>query len=147
MKKIIFLCHGNICRSPAAEFVAKEYLKKIGRQDEFEIDSLALSLEEIGNDIYPPMKQELYKRGIKFTHKSARRITKNEYENADYIFYMDYLNKTYLLRLFGNIRKNVLPIYFYTKNITEIEDPWYSDRYSLVVDQIYECIKDIFINI
>ena len=147
MKKIIFICHGSICRSPAAEFIAKDYLIKNNLADKFEITSLATSLEEIGNDIYPPMRYELSKRGIKLERHCARRITQRDYDEADYLFYMDDLNLRYLERLIDNHSNKLFPINIYSKRIPEIEDPWYSDRYSLVCDQITECIKDIFSNV
>ena len=147
MKKILFVCHGNICRSPAAEYIAKKYLKDIGRDSEFLIRSCAVSLEEIGNDIYPPMKRELYSKGIPFESRQAWRITQKDYDESDYIFYMDESNLRYLERLLTPPYDKLIPINKYTKKIPYIEDPWYTDRYSLVVSQISECIKDIFQNI
>ncbi len=147
MKRIIFVCHGSICRSPAAEFIAKDYVEKCGKSSLFSISSLAVSNEEIGNDVYPPMKRELLNRGIKLERHAARKITQNDYENADYIFYMDSSNKRYLEYLLDDHKHIIKPITEYTKRIPFIEDPWYSDRYSMVCDQITECIKDIFENI
>lgn len=147
MKKIIFVCHGSICRSPAAEYIAKQYAEKHCISHLFSISSLAVSNEEIGNDVYPPMKRELLKRGINVTRHCARRITQRDYDEADYIFYMDSSNARYLSYMFNDSKNIIKPIFFYTKRISEIEDPWYSDRYSLVVDQISQCIEDIFNNI
>lgn len=147
MKKIIFVCHGSICRSPAAEFIAKDYLRKSKTLENYDISSLAVSFEEIGNDIYPPMKRELLSRGIKLERHSARRITQQDYDSCDYIFYMDKSNEYYLNRILNNYQNKIFPIFHFSKGIYEIEDPWYSDRYSLVVDQISECIEDIFANI
>ena len=140
MKKIIFVCHGNICRSPAAEYIMKSLTK------DFEICSRATSFEEIGNDIYPPMKKELFQNSIPFNKHYATRITREDFENADYIFYMDGENEYALNRMFGQSNK-IMPIYKFTPNISEIEDPWYSDRFDLVVRQITTCIKDIIKNI
>ena len=147
MKRIIFICHGNICRSPAAEFIAKDYLKRIGKEKDYDIISLATSLEEIGNDIYPPMKDELIRRNIPFSHRQARRITQNDYDNADYIFYMDSNNLNYLNRLINDYKHIIHPINKWTPSISYIEDPWYTDRYEKVCTQIEECILDIFKNI
>ncbi len=147
MKKILFVCHGNICRSPAAEFIAKKYLNEIGRDSEFSVSSCAVSLEEIGNDIYPPMKRELRMQGIPFESRQALRITQRDYDESDYIFYMDENNLNYLKRLLNPPYDKLIPINKYTEKIPYIEDPWYTDRYSLVVSQITECIKDIFNNI
>lgn len=147
MKKIIFVCHGSICRSPAAEMIAKHYLKQIGRDNEFLVTSLAVSFEEYGNDIYPPMKRELFSRGIPMDRHSANRISQKDYDEADYVFYMDDSNLRYLKSMLNHPYNKLFPINVYSKNIPYIEDPWYSDRYALVVDEITECIKDIFNNI
>ena len=147
MKKILFVCHGNICRSPAAEFICKKYLKEIGRDSEFSVSSYAVSLEEIGNDIYPPMKRELTSKGIPFERHYATRITQKDYDEADYVFYMDESNLRYLEYLLKSPYNKLFPINFYTKKIPYIEDPWYTDRYSLVVEEISKCLVDIFNNI
>ena len=144
MKTIIFVCHGSICRSPAAAFIAKQYLKELGREDEFNILIRATSSEEIGNDVYPPMKRELFRRGIKMYPHAAQRIRQVDYDNADYIFYMDYENQYSLLRQIDDYKSILYPINKWTSSITEIEDPWYTGRYELVCDEITECIKDIF---
>ena len=140
MKKIIFVCHGNICRSPAAEYIMKSLTK------DYIVTSRATSYEEIGNDIYPPMKRELYKNSIPFDIHHAKRIDYNDYESSDYIFYMDDENYYSLKRMFNNT-DNILPIYQFTSSINEIEDPWYTGRFDLVFKQIETCIKDIIKNI
>ncbi len=89
MKTVIFLCHGNICRSAAAEFVFKKLVKEEGRESEFHIYSRGVSNEEYGNDTYPPMKRALDRAGIPYERHFAQRITAEEYAEADYIFYMD----------------------------------------------------------
>lgn len=141
MEKIIFICHGSICRSPAAEFIMKSLT------DKYEICSRAVSMEEIGNDIYPPMKRELTRRGIKLDRHYASRITRKDIEEAKYIFYMDSSNRYYLERLFGTLPDKILAINNFTPQIGEIEDPWYTDNYVKVVDQITQCVKDIIKNI
>lgn len=133
---IIFVCHGSICRSPAAEFILK-YLS-----DNYDVISRAVSYEESGNDIYPPMKAALNRAGISFSSHRATRITKDDYDWADYVFYMDEENLYYLHRFFMNGEK-IKPINLYTPSINEIEDPWYTGRYDLVVSQITQCVKDI----
>lgn len=136
MKRIIFVCHGNICRSVAAEYIMKNL------SHDFIIESRATSFEEIGNDIYPPMKRELLRNNIPFERHHATRIDQNDFNNADYIFYMDNENKYSLLRMFGESNK-IMPIYQFTEGIYEIEDPWYTDRFDVVVKQITQCVKDI----
>ncbi len=140
MKKIIFVCHGNICRSVAAEYIAKSMSK------EYIFISKATSFEEIGNDIYPPMKEELRKNNIPFSRHYASRIEIDDILSADYVFYMDNENKYSLLRRFPTA-DNIYPIYLYSKSIDEIEDPWYTGRFDLVVEQLKQCIKDILDNI
>lgn len=140
MKKIVFVCHGNICRSVAAEYIMKSLT------DKYEVISRATSYEEIGNDIYPPMKRELLKNNISFNRHYAKRIDYDDYQSSDYIFYMDDENKYTLDRMFPNSNK-IFPIYQYTDDIYEIEDPWYTGRFDIVVNQITRCIKDILKNI
>ena len=101
MKKILFVCHGNICRSPMAEFILKDMVKKAGREKEFEIASVAVSREEEGNPVYPPARRELNKRGIPCDGHAARRITDWDLAHFDHIYYMDSRNWQYLTRLFG----------------------------------------------
>ena len=147
MKTIIFVCHGSICRSPAAAFIAKKYLKEIGRESEFNILIRATSSEEIGNDVYPPMKRELIKRGILLYPHAAQRISQKDYDNADYIFCMDDENYYSLARQIRDYKSIIYRINRWTKGIHEIEDPWYTNRYEKVCNQITDCIHDIFANI
>ena len=99
MIKILFICHGNICRSPMAEFVMKDLVKKAGREAEFFIASAAVSREEIGNPVYPPARRELSKHGIRCDGHAAHQITRSELDGYDYIYYMDASNARYLRRL------------------------------------------------
>ena len=147
MKTVIFVCHGSICRSPAAAFIAKQYLKEQGRDDDFNILIRATSSEEIGNDIYPPMRRELIRRGVPLYPHAAQRISQRDYENADYIFCMDDENYYSLLRQLDNHKSIIYRINKFTKDVYEIEDPWYTGRYELVCDLITKCIHDIFSNI
>ena len=120
MKTIIFVCHGSICRSPAAAFIAKQYLKEQGRDKEFNILIRATSSEEIGNDVYPPMKRELYRRGVPMYPHAAQRIRQIDYENADYIFCMDDENYYSLLRQLDNHKGIISRINKFTPSIYEI---------------------------
>ena len=147
MKTIIFVCHGSICRSPAAAFIARQYLKEIGRDNEFNVLIRATSSEEIGNDVYPPMRRELIRRGIPLYPHAAQRIRQIDYDKADYIFYMDYENQYSLMRQLDDYKHILFPINKWTNSINEIEDPWYTGHYELVVTQISKCIHDIFENI
>ena len=147
MKTIIFVCHGSICRSPAAAFIARKYLKEIGRESEFNILIRATSSEEIGNDVYPPMRRELIRRGVPLYPHAATRIRQSDYDHADYIFCMDDENHYSLLRQVDDYKSIIYRINKFTKGIYEIEDSWYTGRYEKVCDQITTCIKDIFANI
>ena len=147
MKTIIFVCHGNICRSPAAEYIFKDEIKRRGREDEFNVYSLALSNEETGNDIYPPMKRELTRVGIPFSFHAARRIDASDYQKADLIFYMDDSNRRIISYLLDDKDNKIKPIYLYSKGIYEIEDPWYTGYFTKVVQQIKTCVNDILDNI
>ena len=140
MSKIIFVCHGSICRSPAAEMIFQMLNK------EHEVISRALTFEEIGNDIYPPIKRELMRRDVPFTRHEATYMTMSDFEWCDYVFYMDVENRFMLVRRFGESDK-IQPIFRYTPSVTEIEDPWYTGNYKKVVDQITTCVKDIIKNI
>lgn len=147
MKTIIFVCHGNICRSVAAEYIAKDYIKKNNLENEYKVFSRATSLEEIGNDIYPPMKRELSRQGIKYAPHFAERITQRDYDLADYVFYMDENNRRNLGYLIKDYKNIVMPITKYTDSISFIEDPWYSDHFEKVVNEIRKCIEDIFMSL
>ena len=146
LMNIIFVCHGNICRSPLGEILLNNLLTDEEKK-RIHVFSRATSLEEIGNDVYPPMKRELYRRGITLYPHAAQRIRQADYEAADYIFCMDDENYYSLLRQLDNHKNIIYRINRYTPNINEIEDPWYTGRYEKVCDEITDCIHDIFKNI
>ena len=135
---IIFVCHGNICRSPIAEIL----LKELAANDDVKIYSRATSLEEIGNDIYPPMKRVLCAYSHEYKRHYATRITKEELNEADYVFYMDRNNLYYLERLLGPSKKYHLISEF--DDNKEVEDPWYTDRFDYVYHQIKKYVESIY---
>ena len=138
---IIFICHGNICRSPVGEILLKNKLRENGIEG-IEVTSRATSLEEIGNDIYPPMKRVLNSHGDKYERHYATRITQQEFNNADYIFYMDNNNLYYLIRMFGhNPKFHLISEY---EDGTEIEYPWYTDRFEYVYQRIKKSVEAIY---
>ena len=143
MKKVIFVCHGNICRSPAAEFIFLKVARELGRGNEFEVSSKATSYEEIGNDIYPPMKRALISHQIPFKTHRASRFTLNDYLSSDYIFYMDENNIRNLYRICDDPDNKYYPVFKWTQGIYHIEDPWYTDNYDKVIKELTECIIDI----
>ena len=120
MIKVLFVCHGNICRSPMAEFVMKDLVKKAGREGEFLIASAAVSREELGNPVYPPARRELQKHGISCDGHAAHQITQREYEQYDRVYYMDRSNAQYLRRLLKDTDK------CYPLISRDVADPWYT---------------------
>ena len=133
MKKILFVCHGNICRSPMAEFVMKDLVAKVGRSGEFRIASAAVSREEIGNPVYPPARRELQKHGIACDGHGAHQITRQELENYDHILYMDASNGRYLRRLFGEDAAKCRPLLD-----RDVADPWYTGDFNQTWQDICE---------
>ena len=102
MKKVLFVCHGNICRSPMAEFVMKDLVEKAGLSAQFEIVSAATSTEEIGNPVYPPARHKLAEHGISCAGKTARQMTRRDYETHDYLIAMDHNNLRNMERFVGS---------------------------------------------
>ena len=147
MKTVIFVCHGNICRSVAAEYIMKNQLIKYHLEDKFFVISRATSTEEIGNDIYPPMKRALYNDEIPFYQHRAKQITKDDYEKADYIYYMDEYNKRNLSYMLDDYKHIIHPITMYNKELSIIDDPWYTGQFDEVVHQLKDCIENIIANI
>lgn len=136
--KIIFICHGNICRSPMAEYIFKFLLEKNNIND-VEVISRATSLEEIGNDIYPPAKQILKQKGILLKKHYAKRISLEEFLSADYIYVMDSNNLFNLKRLFGN---NIDYTKVFMLNSKDVLDPWYTDNFEQAYNEIHSgCVK------
>ena len=127
MKKILFVCLGNICRSPMAEFVMKDIVRKAGLEHEFEIASAATSTYEIGNPVYPPARQKLAEHGIDCKGKTARQITKRDYDYYDYIIAMDNSNISNLRKMFSNAPDGKFSMLMsYTSCHSEVADPWYT---------------------
>ena len=133
MIKILFCCHGNICRSPMAEFVMKDLVKKAGREKEFVIASAAVSREEIGNPVYPPARRELAKHGIACAGHAAHQITRRELEDFDGIYYMDRSNASYLRRLFGADAEKCRPLLS-----RDVADSWYTGDFEATWKDILE---------
>ena len=124
MKKILFVCHGNICRSPMAEFVMKDLVEKSGVADKFHIESAATSTEEIGNPVYPPAKRKLAEHGITCKGHSARQMTQTDYNHYDILVGMDQWNIRNMTRICGGSdpEGKIRPL-LYDKDVA---DPWYT---------------------
>ena len=127
MIKILFLCHGNICRSPMAEFVMKDLVKKAGLEHEFSIASAATSTEEIGNPVYPPARRKLSEHGISCAGKTARQLRKADYEHYDYLVGMDSANFRNMQRICGGDPEGKISLLLdYTDHPGSVADPWYT---------------------
>lgn len=135
MIKILFICHGNICRSPMAEFIMKDLVKKQGLDNEFEITSAATSTEEIGNDIYPPAKACLSCHGVPYTRHASTRIKESDLSYYDYIIAMEDYNIQNLKRVVGDSNKYSL-LLDYTDIPGNISDPWYSGDFEKAYNEI-----------
>ena len=133
MIKILFVCHGNICRSPMGEFVLKDMVQKAGLAGKFEIASAAVSREEIGNPVYPPARRELAKHGIRCDGHAAHQITRRELEYYDRIYYMDASNARWLRRLFGTDAEKCQPLLDH-----DVADPWYTGDFTATWNDIVE---------
>ena len=127
MIRILFVCLGNICRSPMAEFVMKDLVAKHGLAQEFEIASGATCSDELGNPVYPPVRKLLAERGISCAGKTARKITPEDYARYDYIVGMDRNNMLNMLRIFGGDPEKKLSLLMdHTGDFRDVADPWYT---------------------
>ena len=139
----MFVCHGNICRSPMAEFIFKDLAEKQGIADRFVVSSSATSTEEIwngvGNPVYPPAKAELAKHGLSCNGKRAVQLKKSDYDKYDIFIGMDSANIRNMLRIFGGDPDGkVRRMMDYTDRGGDVADPWYSDRFDVAYQDILE---------
>lgn len=156
--KILFVCHGNICRSPMAEFIMKDLLQKSHMESLFHIESAATSTEEIGNSVYPPAARILQRHGIFPRGKTARQISRFDFDSSDYIVLMDKNNLSNLRRLFGDAYKwdeagrphherrlkKVSFLMDYTDTPHDVADPWYSGDFTATWDDIFRGCSGMF---
>ncbi len=146
MIKILFVCHGNICRSPMAEFILKDMVKKQGISDQFEIASAATSTEEIwngiGNPVYPPAREELAKHGIRCDGKRAVQLKKSDYDYYDYLIGMDTMNIRNMERMtghkYGENPDKITLLLEYAGRKDSISDPWYTSRFDITYQDVIE---------
>ena len=139
MKKLLFVCHGNICRSPMAEFVMKALVQEQGLSYCYEIASAATSTEEIGNPVYPPARRMLAAHGISCAAKTARQMTKQDYAYYDLLIGMDHANLRNMRRICGGDPDGKLHLLLdYTSRPGEVADPWYTDDFQATWEDVTE---------
>ncbi|MBR2675752.1 MAG: low molecular weight phosphotyrosine protein phosphatase [Solobacterium sp.] len=139
--KILFICHGNICRSAMCEFVMKKIVEDAGESNQFYIESAATSTEEIGNPVYPPARRKLAEHGISCAGKTARQMTRSDYPKFDYLIGMDQENLRNMLRLYDNDPEGKISLLMdYTDRPGSVADPWYTgDFESTWIDALEGC--------
>uniref|UniRef100_UPI0040561B87 low molecular weight protein-tyrosine-phosphatase n=1 Tax=Agathobacter sp. TaxID=2021311 RepID=UPI0040561B87 len=139
MIKVLFICHGNICRSPMAEFVLKDLTTKYNLDSVFHIESAATSYEEIGNPVYPPARRELARHGISCEGKRARKLVKRDFEDFDYLIAMEEYNLRNIRREFASeLAGRVTLLLDYTSMPRDIDDPWYTGNFETTYCEIKE---------
>lgn len=143
MIKVLFICHGNICRSPMAEFIFKDMVAKKGLADHFYIESCATSTEEIwngvGNPVYPPAKRELAKHGISCDGKRARQVTKADYDKFDYLICMDSNNMRNIKWIIPSDPQNkISKLMSFAGSNNDVADPWYTGDFEITYKDILE---------
>lgn len=145
MKKILFVCHGNICRSPMAEFIFKDLIASRGLKERFYVESAAVSTEEIGNSIYPPAKRCLNAHGIPFdTSKTARQITRADYDRYDLIICMDRMNLRWLKYIIPNDPDNKVRLMMsYAGQDRDVAEPWYTGDFETTYRDLVEATQKL----
>ena len=139
MKKILFVCLGNICRSPMAEFVFRDLVKKADRESEFYIASSATSSEEVGSPVHIGTRRILNSLGIDCSFKRAVQLVKNDYDKYDYIIGMEGRNCKTMLKIFGSDKDNkIYRLCDFTSNPRDIADPWYTGNFELTYQDILD---------
>ena len=148
MYKILFVCHGNICRSPMAEFVMKKMVKDAGREAQFEIASAATSTEEIGNPVYPPARRILAEHGISCAGKTARQMTRQDYDYFDQIIAMDRNNLRNLKRMFGEDTQHKISLLMdYSHRPGNVADPWYTGDFEATWHDVWNGCEGLLKNV
>jgi len=139
MIKILFVCLGNICRSPMAKFIFKDIVKKNGLENKFYIDSAATSYEEVGNDMHYGAKDKLEQKEIPYTKHRARRIIKEDYQKFDYIIGMEESNIRNIIRIVGEDTENkIYKLLDFSDNPRDIADPYYTGNFEITYNDIIE---------
>lgn len=137
MTRILFICHGNICRSPMAEFIMKDLVHRAGLAGQFDIASAAATTEEIGRDMYPPAKRKLREKGVPFAPRAARLVTAEDYARYDLLPAMDRENLRRLARLLGPDREHKIRLLMaYAGERREVADPWYTGDFEMTYQDL-----------
>ena len=137
MIKVLFICHGNICRSTMAEYMFKNLIKERGLEDEFYCDSAATSREEIGNPIYPPAAKKLTEKGVPYGDHRARQVTRSDYDSYDYLIIMDEENRRGLMRIIGSDPEGKVHTLLEFVGLSRgIADPWYTGDFEATYQDI-----------
>ena len=141
MTRVMFVCHGNICRSPMAEFVFKDMVKKAGLESDFYISSSATSTEEIwngiGNPVYPPAKRELERHGMSCEGKRAVQLKSSDYSEYDYFIGMDSMNIRNMNRILDDKDGKIYKLLSFTEASKDVADPWYSGDFETTYNDVY----------
>ena len=138
MTQILFVCHGNICRSPMAEFVMKDLVEKAGLEARFYIESAAVSAEELGNPVYPPARRELAAHGISCDGKTARQMSRADYDRFDLLVCMDTSNLRRMERICGGDPKGKLSrLLDHTDHPGDVADPWYTGDFTATWQDVW----------
>ena len=144
MKKILFVCNGNICRSPMAEFLMKDLVQKAGLASQFHIESAATSREEIGNPVYPPARRKLAEHGIACAGHAARQLTKQDYAAYDLLVGMDSANLRDMRRICGGDPDGKLSLLLdHTARSCDVADPWYTGDFEATWRDVLEGCRDL----
>ena len=142
--KILFVCHGNICRSPMAEFVMKDLVSQAGLEGRFTIESAATSNEEIGNPVYPPARRKLAEHGISSAGKTARRMTSADYSRFDLLIGMDDWNISNMQRICGGDPEGKIhKLLEFAGRAGDISDPWYTGDFEATWQDVHEGCKGL----
>lgn len=144
MTKILFVCHGNICRSPMAEYVMKDLVKQAGLEKEFSIASAATSTEEIGNGVYPHARRKLQEHGIACTGHAARQLRQSDYQAYDLLIGMDRANLRNMLRICGGDPEGKISLLMdHTSRKGEVADPWYTGDFETTWQDVLEGCQEL----
>ena len=137
--KVLFICHGNICRSPMAEFVMKKLVNDAGLSDRIYIESAATSTEELGNSVYPPARKKLASVGIGCDGKTARQMRKDDYAKFDYLIGMDSTNIRNMHRIAGGDPDGkIYKLMTFAGKEKDVADPWYTGNFDVTYDDVLE---------